>query len=175
MSYSRALTPPEERDKWFPKKIALPDLVARGEFLLKRIGESIYYPSEAHDRDKFETVLHDLAHHATLTVDSGDHGIFARKRKVPIAEAIDDMPPFTQDANEVDTIAVQLETSWWLRRPLRLNEPVNMIPEQTSFSYLTVRQVRRMLIDIRNKDYTQTTAIALARTIYNTSISKKEK
>lgn len=112
-------------------------------------------------RQVFESHLHEIAHHVTLydrfasvraTIDIVPHGQGMPK---PLGVTIDDcLSPISADANEIDTIAVEVLVSRRLGHPINVRRIVTAASEHGNFRVLgnpdlIVAIVNRLVDDCR--------------------------
>jgi hypothetical protein len=140
------------RDKLYPNKIPLKTLTERAGELMQAIGET---PQKFDDPDTsyisrsrqvlwFEEALHELAHH--LTLDPGS--LFDQKRKKSIGGTISDMSPMMAEGNELDALALELNTAWILRVAIH-ERPLITSAADGNLNFFTRAQALRTVRELR--------------------------
>jgi hypothetical protein len=92
--------------------------------------------------DMFEESLHELAHHVCLI---GDVDLGRRTRS--IRDEITDLTPAASDGNELDALALEFTTAWWLGHPLNIHRYVQSA-SNGNLNYIQGNTAHRIVADL---------------------------
>ncbi len=122
------------------------------DLLMTRIGEGglksdpdTNYESRSRQVQFFEEGIHELAHHVCLRSSAK----LDRSRDISIGNEIDNLTPLVKDANELDALAVELNTAWWLQVPIRERTLVRAATVDGNVNYFTFIQALRLVRELR--------------------------